>query len=255
MIPKTIHYCWFGGNQKPEIIEKCIASWREHCPDYQIIEWNESNYDVTSLAFVNDAYNAKMWAFVSDVVRIEVIYKYGGIYLDTDVELKTSMDHYLSNHAFFFWETSRNVATGLGYGAEKGHDGLKSILEMYSRMQFDKSNLTPCPAINTEGLIECYPELIRNGQTQLIRGSLFVSNGEYTVLATHHSTGLWSAESKVSDKTFHYRSGKLKNWFRGHQRFDWVEEHFGNKAVKLYTFLVYDLIDYGFLYYVRRRHK
>lgn len=78
MIPKVIHYCWFGGNPKPEIVEKCIASWRKFCPDWEIIEWNESNYDVEKTPFVKEAYKAKKWAFVSDFARLDVVYAAGG---------------------------------------------------------------------------------------------------------------------------------------------------------------------------------
>ena len=87
MIPKKIHYFWIGGNPKPESVLYCIDSWKKYCPDYEIIEWNESNYDFTKNEYMRQAYEAKKWAFVTDYARLDVIYKYGGIYLDTDVEL------------------------------------------------------------------------------------------------------------------------------------------------------------------------
>ena len=86
-IPKVIHYCWFGGNPKSEIILKCISSWKKFCPEYQIVEWNEQNFDVNAIPFMRDAYRAKKWAFVSDVARLKILYEHGGIYMDTDVEL------------------------------------------------------------------------------------------------------------------------------------------------------------------------
>ena len=86
-IPKQISYCWFGHNPLPKKVEKCIESWKKHCPDYEIIRWDESNYDVTKNQYIREAYEAKKWAFVSDYARLDVIYQYGGIYLDMDVEL------------------------------------------------------------------------------------------------------------------------------------------------------------------------
>lgn len=88
MIPKIIHYCWFGGKELPIEVKKCIASWRKMCPDYEIIRWDESNFDVGQHPFVREAYKAKVWAFVSDYARLKVVYDNGGIYLDTDVELR-----------------------------------------------------------------------------------------------------------------------------------------------------------------------
>ena len=91
-IPKKISYCWFGGNPLPEKITKCIESWKKYCPDYEIIRWDETNYDVNKIPFVRDAYKEKKWAFVSDYARLDIIYNQGGIYLDTDVELVKNID-------------------------------------------------------------------------------------------------------------------------------------------------------------------
>ena len=82
MIPKIIHYCWFGGNPKPEIIQKCMASWKQYCPDWEIREWNEENFDVSAMPYTQEAYEAKKWAFVSDVARLHAVYECGGIYMD-----------------------------------------------------------------------------------------------------------------------------------------------------------------------------
>ena len=102
MIPKKIHYCWFGGNPLPETVQRCINSWRKFCPDYEIIEWNESNYNIHKIPFIAEAYDAKKYAFVSDYARLDIIYNEGGIYLDTDVELIRSLDTLLSNNSFIF---------------------------------------------------------------------------------------------------------------------------------------------------------
>ena len=117
-IPKVIHYCWFGGNPKPKLVQKCIHSWKKYCPDYEIIEWNESNFDISSCPlYVRQAYDVKKWAFVSDYARLKIIHTCGGIYLDTDVELIKSLDSLLEYNAFFGFEDGKYVATGLGFGA------------------------------------------------------------------------------------------------------------------------------------------
>ena len=120
-IPKVIHYCWFGHNPKPEQALSCIASWKEKCPDYQIIEWNEDNYDISSAPlYVRQAYQEKKWAFVTDYVRLQVVFENGGIYLDTDVELKKSLNALLGYRAYFGFEDATYINTGLGFGAKQG---------------------------------------------------------------------------------------------------------------------------------------
>ena len=106
-IPKVIHYFWFGNNPKPKIVKKCIASWKKVCPDYEIKEWNESNFDVNICDYTREAYEAKMWGFVSDYARLWVIYRYGGFYLDTDVELIRSLDTLRQNKTFFASDSLR----------------------------------------------------------------------------------------------------------------------------------------------------
>ena len=100
MIPKKIHYCWFGRGTMPELAKKCIASWKRYCPDYEIIEWNEDNFDITSNAYVHEAYENRKFAFVTDYVRLYVMYTQGGIYMDTDVEVVRSLDEFLIHEGF-----------------------------------------------------------------------------------------------------------------------------------------------------------
>ena len=126
MIPKKIHYCWFGRNPLPESAKKCIASWRKYFPDYEIIEWNEDNYDVNKIPYTQQAYAAKKYAFVSDYARFDILYQHGGIYFDTDVEVIKSFDDVLEHGAFMGCEidgSSRSgiaVAPGLGIAAAPG---------------------------------------------------------------------------------------------------------------------------------------
>lgn len=109
MIPKVIHYCWFGGNPLPNIAVKCINSWKKYFPDYEIIEWNESNFDLFSCDYCREAYDAKKWAFVSDYARFKILYEHGGVYFDTDVEVIKSMDDILQKGAFIGRERIANA--------------------------------------------------------------------------------------------------------------------------------------------------
>ena len=159
MIPKVIHYCWFGGNPKPKLAEKCIKSWKKYCPDYEIVEWNEDNFDISAAPlYVRQAYEAKKWAFVTDYVRLEVVYNHGGVYLDTDVELLKSLDSLLDNKAFFGYENGIHVATGLGFGAEQQMPILAEMMQDYNGIPFIKSDgtidSTTCPQRNTNVLVK-----------------------------------------------------------------------------------------------------
>ena len=154
MIPKVIHYCWFGKQPMPELVQNCVKSWEKYCPDYQIKLWNEDNIDVSGNRFMKEAYDAKKWAFVADVARLQIIYSEGGVYLDTDVELIKSLDPLLAHPAFFGMEDSGCVAMGLGFGAEKNNPLIKSFLDYYNDKRFLKFNgrfnKTPSPMIQTK---------------------------------------------------------------------------------------------------------
>ena len=253
MIPKKIHYCWFGRNPKPELIEKCILSWKKYCPDWEIIEWNEDNFDISSVPYMQEAYNAKKWAFVSDVARLLIIWSIGGIYLDTDVELLKSINELLENQAFFAFETSRNIASGLGFGAIKGHKAVKAMLDVYKDKHFlvnGVQQLIPCPAGNTEAMGKCCPAFARNGNGQIFDGVRVLSGKEYAEYAVHHGTATWVSGPRTKQK--HYKSSKLKSIFRNPRYFEKVEKLFGKKAICLYTWLVYDLMEFGLFFYMRK---
>lgn len=144
MIPKVIHYCWFGGNPLPEFAVKCIDSWRKYMPDYEIKEWNESNFDVNIIPYTKEAYEAKKYAFVSDYARFWILYKYGGVYFDTDVEVIRPLDEIINRGAFMGCEIDGldphygdiAVAPGLGLAVEAGHEVYKAILEKYAELRF-----------------------------------------------------------------------------------------------------------------------
>ena len=159
MIPKIIHYCWFGYNQKSNMAEKCIASWKKYCPDYEIIEWNEKNFDISSAPlYVRQAYDAKKWAFATDYIRLWIIYNYGGIYLDTDVELIKPLDSLLEHSGFIGRQPGYQVNTGAGFGACAKHPGIKEMLDDYENIPFIKvdgtMDLLTCPHRNSLHLID-----------------------------------------------------------------------------------------------------
>lgn len=180
MIPKIIHYCWFGRNPKTRLAKKCIRSWKKYCPDYEIIEWNEDNYDLRAApVYVQQAYEAKKWAFVTDYIRLQVVYEYGGIYMDVDVELEKPLDSVLEHRAYFGFENGTTIATGLGFGAEKGTALLLELMADYLEIPFlleDGSyDLTPCPHRNT-GVF------LRHGLKQ--DDSLQILEGDVLILPT-----------------------------------------------------------------------
>ena len=141
MIPKIIHYVWVGHNPKSKIIEECIQTWHEKLPDYKIIEWNEENFDMHENRYIEEAYAAKKWAFVSDYIRARVIYEQGGIYLDTDVRVIDKLDELLTNRAFIGFENKDYLSAAI-FGAESGHPFIKDILNYYVGLdfKFDKNN-------------------------------------------------------------------------------------------------------------------
>lgn len=156
MIPKIINYCWFGKGEKSIFIENCISSWRKFCPDYEIIEWNETNFDFEQHPYSTMAYQNKMWAFVSDYARLKIIYENGGIYLDTDVELIKNLDHIIENPFFCGFELEKIINTGIGFGAEKNSFLTKKMLEEYKDVEFINRdgtlNKTPCTYYNSNAL-------------------------------------------------------------------------------------------------------
>lgn len=142
-IPKLIHYIWVGGKEKPDIVKKCIDSWKKYLPDYELIEWNETNYDVYKNEYISEAYKAKKWAFVSDYMRFDILFKYGGIYFDTDVEIiKRFPDEILNEiSAFTGKESSGYVSPGLVFGCEPQNSVVKKMIESYDNSFFDTSSI------------------------------------------------------------------------------------------------------------------
>jgi mannosyltransferase OCH1-like enzyme len=212
-IPKIIHYCWFGGKPLPELAVKCIASWKKYLPDYELKLWNETNFDINTVQFTAQAAKAKKWAFVADYLRAHVIFYYGGIYLDTDVELlKSYDDDMLQNKCFSGFENIEYVNPGNIFAGEKGCSIAKELMDFYLSYNFIKKNgelnLTPIPEIFTNILLKyglqqnnTYQELDvitvypteyfcpKNFQT----GILTITDNTYSI---HHYAGSWVPEEE-----------------------------------------------------------
>ena len=172
MIPKIIHYCWFGRGEKPELAKKCIASWRKSCPDFEIREWNEGNCDYLSIPFMAEAYAAKKYAFVSDVMRLIVLEQYGGVYFDTDVEVLRDISPLLDDEGFIGFENDQFVNSGQVMAAKAHHPVIQAMIEEYKKLHFTNTDgtATPvgCPRLNTD-VMEQFG-LIRNGREQVVAG-------------------------------------------------------------------------------------
>ena len=162
MIPKKIHYCWFGRGKKPALANKCIASWHTYCPDYEIIEWNEENFDVRMNGYTSMCYDSKKYAYLSDYVRLLVVYQHGGLYFDTDVELLKSPDFLLHHTAFFGFETDgtagsnpkkESMNSGLAFGSVASGLALAAMLREYDALLDGKHGVRGCPELNTRALL------------------------------------------------------------------------------------------------------
>ena len=166
MIPKTIHYCWFGRSNKPKLTERCIESWKQYCPDYEIIEWNEDNFDLSANGYLKECYKQGKYAFISDYARLVIVEQFGGLYFDTDVEVIRSFDDLLTNKAFFGFENDYYVASGLGFGAEKNNPVLKEMIKEYEPLLDGKHGTIGCPILNTNALSRC--GLVKDGKKQAL---------------------------------------------------------------------------------------
>lgn len=255
MIPKTIHYCWFGHNPKPEIIEKCIASWRKYCPDWEIIEWNEDNWDVTRFSYAQEAYDAGKWAFVSDVARLDVLCKLGGVYLDTDVEILTErpFDSYIDYCNVMCFENARGINTGQFFACEKGAELCRRFLEPYQKCHYTRETQLVNTQMNEPIIRELLPNIKWNGHSQsfAVDGKRILIMGceEYSGLMKHYGTRSWCEnlpEYSVSKDNW------LKRRLRKPERFEKLESSaFGRRILPIYTFLSYDLLDLGPVFYVK----
>lgn len=212
MIPKTIHYCWFGGKQIPPKYQKYIEGWKKVCPEFCIKQWNESNFDFSNNSFMKKAYDAKKWGFVTDVARLEIIYNEGGIYLDTDVEIVRNFDDLLMYDSFFGFESDEFINTGIGFGAVAKNKLVYNLLQMYDTIDFNPDDLDTitCPIQNSKGLEKAGFKM--NGEFQIIDNSVLLpieffgpmdySTGKIKTTENthgiHHYEGSWMSKTSLS---------------------------------------------------------
>lgn len=211
-IPKKIHYIWLGRGEKPELAKKCIESWKKNLPDYEIIEWNEDNFDINQNQYLKEAYENKKYAFASDYIRVYVLYNQGGIYMDTDVEVLKPLDEFLDLPAFSGFESNNNIPTGL-MAASKGNKWMKLLLDDYDDLKFVKEDgsldLTTNVVRITEVTEKNY-KFIRQSSYQDLKDVVFfpsdyfcpkncvtgvieLTENTYTI---HHFNGSWLPKSE-----------------------------------------------------------
>ncbi|GAB2026064.1 glycosyltransferase [Lactovum odontotermitis] len=233
MIPKKIHYCWFGGSPLPAKAKKIIETWRKFCPDYEIIEWNETNYDVHKNKYMADAYKEKKWGFVSDYSRLDIIYNEGGFYLDTDVELLKSLDELRENEAYMGFEGAEKVeavASGLGFGAVKENETIKALRDLYESLNFynlDGSlNLTPCPKYQTDFFLKWGLKI--NNKFQTIAG-VKIYPTEYFDPKDYYFGKTYVTKNTISIHQYEmsWKSKKDKRnqhikWLIGKKNYEWL---------------------------------
>lgn len=236
-IEKVIHYCWFGGNKKSEEMENYIRSWENKLPDYKIIEWNEENFDINSNLFVKQAYENKKWAFITDYVRLYVIYNYGGIYMDSDVEVLKSLDPFLNDKAFTGFEHETGAITGI-IASEKGNSVIKRLLDYYTDREFvikGECDITTNVEIVTNIFVNEYNLKLNNSKQSLDNGNFTIYPREY-FCPKDHGTG----KINLTENTYviHHFNGswvpkidKYENKFR-----NIFKRIFGDKVVKIIGF-------------------
>ena len=217
-IPKKIHYCWIGKKEKPESVKLCIDSWRKFAPDYEIIEWNEDNFELENCnEYIKEALQMNKWAFVTDYMRLKILYNEGGIYLDTDVELLRSIDDLLGNNSFICLESLNTVCTAV-IGSKRKQEWIKELIDMYDKRCFIKNNgnmdLTPNSKYIYQFLNNKY--VIDNDKINSLSCNLTIYPSEYfspknyltmkmnlteNTYAIHHYGGMWKSPiTKLKDR-------------------------------------------------------
>ncbi len=194
-IPKIIHYCWFGKNKKNKRVLHCINSWKKYCPDYKIIEWNEHTFDLSSAPiYVQEAYKCKKWAFVSDYVRLWALYKYGGVYLDADVELIKPLDRFLIHDGFSGFSEIKEGEFKIPaavMGAKKGNPYIKYLLSYYKRRRFIKDDgsldLKANVYIITEMTLKKFPNFRLDNSYQEIDNFVYYPRDFFTPKLKYHN--------------------------------------------------------------------
>jgi len=215
-IPKIIHYCWFGGKPLRDEFKEYIETWKKYCPDYEIVRWDESNFDYKRNEYMYEAYKHKKWSFVSDFARLDAIYRYGGVYLDTDVELVRNIDDLLYDDAFCGFEDRKFVNNGLGFGAVSGFPIIRDMMKTYDDISFVNRdgtlNLMAGPEYQTHMLRELglkmnntlqeiqgmkiYPSDVLSA-TNLLTREIAITNNTYAI---HHYAATWYSDAQSKEQ-------------------------------------------------------
>lgn len=223
MIPKIIHYCWFGRGKYPALINKCIESWQKHLPEFEIVFWNEDNFDFDQYPFARQALENKKYAFVSDVCRLSVLKQFGGVYLDTDVEILENLDNFLHHEAFSGFEDNNSVPTGIMASIKDG-EWVSDMLEYYENRDFIKSDGEMDMTTNVSIITDMMKikGLILNNSFQIIPNYIaFYPSDVFcpkshldgkvrmtdSTVAIHHFAGSWLSKSEKRNK-------KIKGFLR-----------------------------------------
>ena len=233
-IPKVIHYCWFGNNPKPTIIQDCIESWRKYCPDYEIKEWNESNYDVNKIQYTQLAYESKKYAFLTDYVRLDVLYNEGGIYMDTDVKLIKPIDDLIEKGNFMSFEKVGRVNTGVGFASEKGSTLIKENKNYYETHSFtdNQGKFDPeiCVKITTQ-ILEKHGLNYKKNQVQKV--------DDFTIYSSDYfSPKKMGTEKIVLTPNTHGIHLYASSWYKGNQ----LIKKFKYRLIPLKEFVKYKIL-------------
>lgn len=227
MIPKKIHYCWFGRGKMPDLAKKCIDSWRTYLPDYEIKEWNEDNFDLSKYPYAIQAYENRKFAFVTDIVRLYALYNEGGIYMDTDVEVLKPLDRFLDHTAFSGYEDDTHIPTGI-MAAEKGSKWAKDNLDYYVDRNFIvNGNMDMTTNVTTitnnllkrglkcdnsfqefEDYITIYPKDVFCPKSYK-DGKIYITENTYTI---HHFAGSWHDSSSKFKRKLSQKSPRLMSF-------------------------------------------
>lgn len=222
MIPKIIHYCWFGRKALPEIAHMCIESWRRNMPDYEIIEWNEDNFDINANQYIKGAYREKKYAFVSDYARLNILYNHGGIYFDTDVEVIKPLDEIIEKGAFMGCERNGGkdeviaVNPGLGLACEASMPIYKELLDLYASLSFYKEN----GSLNLTTIVQITTDMLMSHGLQSIEGIQYVAGcciypSEYFCPKSGYLGQMFIADKSY---TIHHFKGSWLPWHRKIER-------------------------------------
>lgn len=217
-IPKIIHYCWFGGNPLPEDVQRYIATWRKLCPDYEIKEWNETNFDINCCDYVKEAYEAKKWAFITDYVRLKVLFDYGGIYMDTDVEVCKPLDDLLHYNAWSGFESETKIQTGT-FASCRANEWIGYLLSYYENKHFVNKD----GSYDTTTNVETITKMTKTKYDVRLNNTFQIFGDNYALFPFEYlcAKSLMDGRIYKSDKTYtihHFSGSWLTPWERFRHR-------------------------------------